>query len=129
MIDPTSVRCLTPTLAPQPRGWVDVEIVTSHQGHAAVGVHYQGQHLAGKYYYHSPLIVSRVEPPTGPTNGGTAVALYGRFDHLASLRCRFGPHSAALMVPRLVDASRIECTSAPQAVPASHLVQVPGVGL
>lgn len=122
------VRCLTPGLAPQARGWADVEIVTSHQGRAAVGVHYQGQHLAGRFYYHAPLIVSRVEPPTGPTNGGTAVALHGRFDHLESLRCRFGAHSEALMIPRLVDASRIECTSAPQAVPAIHTVQVTSNG-
>jgi hypothetical protein len=128
VIGPSTIQCSAPGLAPQPRGWVDVELVTSHQGAAAVGVHYQGQHLAGKFYYHSVNVVSRIEPPTGPTNGGTAIALYGRFDHFASLRCRFGSQSEALTVPRFVDASRIECTSAPQAVPAAHIVQVTSNG-
>ena len=74
-----------------------------------------GQHLSGKFYYHQALIVSRVEPPTGPTSGGTAVAIHGRFEHLAEIRCRFGRGSTALSVARVVDGSRIECTSAPQA--------------
>jgi hypothetical protein len=124
VIDGSTVRCPTPPLLHAPRGWADVEVVTSHQGSAAVGVHYQGQHLAGKFYYHSAMVVSSVTPATGPTAGGSSVALHGQFEHLGALRCRFGTHSLGLMVPRLVDATRIECTSAPQAVPGYALVQV-----
>jgi hypothetical protein len=62
VVDSSAVRCLSPRLNKQPRGWVDVEIVTSHQGNAAVGVHYQGQHLAAKFYYHG-VVRAELPPP------------------------------------------------------------------
>lgn len=128
VLNPWTVRCVTPAMVPQSHGWVQVELASSHQGTTTVGLFNVGQQLADRFYYHSPLIVSRVEPPFGPTDGGTTVALYGRFDHLEQLRCRFGLRSEALMVPRLVDATRVECTSAPQAMPALHVVQVTSNG-
>ena len=41
--DGKTVRCVSPNI-PRPllRGWVDVQLVTSHQGLAAVGVNYKG---------------------------------------------------------------------------------------
>ena len=43
VVDASTVRCSTPSLASaSPQGWVGVELVTSHQGHAMVGVHYKG---------------------------------------------------------------------------------------
>ena len=87
-------------------------------------IRYTGQHQKAKFYYHGVLITSRAEPPTGPTNGGTVVALYGRFEHLADVRCRFGQASTAIAVPRLVDGSRIECTTTPQAVPEAQNVHL-----
>ena len=127
VIDASTIRCLTPVHS-QPRGWAEIEVVTTHQGAAAVGVHYQGQHLAGKFYYYPTPTVSAVAPPIGPTHGGTFVAIRGQFDRIGTLRCRFGVHSLALTVPRMVDASLIECTSPPQAVAGSAQVQVTGNG-
>ena len=87
-----------------------------------------GQHLSAHYYYYSAIQVSRLDPPTGPTSGGSVVALHGRFAHLADVRCRFGSGSTSLVVPRTIDGTRIECTASPQAVPSTQLIQLTANG-
>ena len=90
--------------------------------------HLTGQHLSAHYYYYSAIQVSRLDPPTGPTSGGSVVALHGRFAHLADVRCRFGSGSTSLVVPRTIDGTRIECTASPQAVPSTQLIQLTANG-
>ena len=84
--------------------------------------------MPSKFYYHGALIISSLNPPTGPTKGGTAVALHGFFEQVAEVRCRFGIASTALVAPRFVDASRIECTSTAQDVPQMQVVQLAANG-
>jgi hypothetical protein len=125
VVDGYTMLCRTPELAPLSlRTWVDVAIVSSHQGDASVGVHYRGQHLSGSFYYHGEFLISNVEPPSGPTAGGTVIALCGRFEHLSEVRCRFGTSSTATVVPRVVDSTRIECTSTPQPTRSLHKVEL-----
>ena len=128
IIDTNTVRCVTPSVSRHPRGWADLEIVTSHQGNSAVGFRYQGQQLPGSFYYHGVLTVSNLVPTLGPTHGGTSVMLHGRFDRLGTLRCRFGDRAAALTMPRVIDAFQIECTSTPRADAGVSVVQVTGNG-
>ena len=129
VIDASTIRCVTPPLRHRLRGWAQFEIVTPLQGTVAVGAQYLGQSLSSSFYYHGELTIFNVAPASGPTQGGTFVALHGRFDHLGTLRCRFEIDIIIQVVPRVIDAFHIECTSPPRASPGESMVRVTGNGI
>ena len=65
--DGKTVRCVSPNI-PRPllRGWVDVQLVTSHQGLAAVGVHYKGTRSCLHASSLSLLFIFLFWPSRGP---------------------------------------------------------------
>ena len=80
-----------------------------------MGVHLSSFHAAvssgGSFYYHGPLVVSRLTPPLGPERGGTRVGLLGGvFKDAYTLRCRFGGSPSAVLA-RYVDESQVECSA------------------
>lgn len=129
VIDASTMRCVTPPLRHRLRGWAHFEIVTPLQGTVAVGAQYLGHSLSSTFYYHGELTIFNVAPASGPTQGGTFVALHGRFDHLGTLRCRFEIDMIIQVVPRVIDAFHIECTSPPRASPGESMVRVTGNGI
>jgi hypothetical protein len=60
-----------------------------------------------------PVRILRIEPPVGPTSGGTEVVLRGEGFAVGGLMVRFGGHTAGSVV--LVSATEVRCTTPPRA--------------
>ena len=72
VIDESQIQLQTP---PHETGLIDVTVVLP--GDQASGIPTQSATLAKGFLYYNDVIVTKVDPPQGPTAGGTAISIHG----------------------------------------------------
>ncbi|MDR3454951.1 MAG: IPT/TIG domain-containing protein, partial [Rhodoferax sp.] len=113
---PTSLTCIAPPAAWQTPAFVTVRVAVNG---------YDLSDTAAQFQYTPPVIVTAVQPVTGPETGGSLLTILGSgFSNLTELTCRFD----AVVVPAVWLAETQVACVAPAHAPGAAAVSVSSNG-